>query len=511
MEFPSRTTLFVAAVLGGVVLYNTCLKRKKNLPPGPQGIPILGNAHQMPVGTPWLSFAEMGKKFGDIMHFDVIGKPFIIINSAKIARDLLDKRSNIYSDRPHFIMAGDLVGYDETFVLQPLGDNWRKQRRLIAQDFSQSMIPRYHSLQEKEAAILVRNLLKDPSSLLSEIQLRIGIIIVRVTFGYYIQSADDLFLKNPLAAMVNFGKATLPGNFFVDFLPALKYLPRWMPGAGFLSIADEWRKLVWDASWNPYDWCKKNLDTGKTLMPNLCGNYLVESNGKMSRDDELKLVWASSSVMGGGMDTSMSTTLSFLMAMILYPEVQAKAQAEIDSVIGKDRLPLISDRPRLPYVRSILAETFRWAPSFPMGIPHATREDDVYEGYEIPKGALIMPNIWHMLHDPAVYDKPDEFIPERFNGDEAEMAKTNALLFGFGRRVCPGQHFAEGTLFAIMATVLATCDVLPGLDEAGNEVLPKYEYTANGAITFPKPYTLRLRPRSPQATALLAEVQSTIE
>lgn len=90
----------------------------------------------------------------------------------------------------------------------------------------------------------------------------------------------------------------------------------------------------------------------------------------------------------------------------------------------------------------------------------------------------------HMLHDPAVYAKPDEFIPERFNGDEAEMAKANDLLFGFGRRTCPGQHFAEGTLFAIMSTVLATCDILPGLDEAGNEVLPKYQYTANGAITY---------------------------
>jgi len=88
-----------------------------------------------------------------------------------------------------------------------------------------------------------------------------------------------------------------------------------------------------------------------------------------------------------------------------------------------------------------------------------------------------------MLHDPDVYDKPDEFIPERFNGSEAEMLKVNDLFFGFGRRTCPGKHFAEGTLFAIMATVLATCDILPGLDDAGKPVMPVPEYTANGIIT----------------------------
>jgi len=89
-----------------------------------------------------------------------------------------------------------------------------------------------------------------------------------------------------------------------------------------------------------------------------------------------------------------------------------------------------------------------------------------------------------MLHDPAVFDRPDEFIPERFSGDETEMIKVNELTFGFGRRACPGRHFAEGTLFAIMSTVLATCDILPGLDEKGNVVLPVPEYTASDIITY---------------------------
>lgn len=87
-----------------------------------------------------------------------------------------------------------------------------------------------------------------------------------------------------------------------------------------------------------------------------------------------------------------------------------------------------------------------------------------------------------MICDSEIYPDPMEFRPERFNGSEAEMDKVNDLVFGFGRRVCPGMHFAEGTLFAIIATTLATCEILPGLDANGQEVLPKYAYTP-GTIT----------------------------
>ncbi|KAH9475791.1 Cytochrome P450 monooxygenase 105 [Psilocybe cubensis] len=220
--------------------------------------------------------------------------------------------------------------------------------------------------------------------------------------------------------------------------------------------------------------------------------------------------------------------MTFWAAMILNPQIQAKAQAELDSVVGKDRLPTISDRPRLPYIRSIMAEVFRMGPSIPLGqfitcavfanadkvhppgIPHAVSEDDVYEGYHIPKGAFILPNVWHMLHDPEVYPDPMEFKPERFNGSESEMKKATDLVFGFGRRVCPGMHFAEGTLFAIIATTLATCHILPGLDEHGKEVLPKFAYTP-GTITFLEPFPMRLKARSPDAISLLENVPSDVE
>ncbi|KIJ41535.1 hypothetical protein M422DRAFT_209254 [Sphaerobolus stellatus SS14] len=115
-----------------------------------------------------------------------------------------------------------------------------------------------------------------------------------------------------------------------------------------------------------------------------------------------------------------------------------------------------------------------------------------------------------MLHDPEVYADPMEFKPERYNNDDTEMQKINDLVFGFGRRACPGSHFAFGTLYSIVLTTLATCDILPALDANGKEIIPNVKYSS-GTISFPDKFPLRLRSRSPKAEALLAEVSTAPE
>lgn len=84
----------------------------------------------------------------------------------------------------------------------------------------------------------------------------------------------------------------------------------------------------------------------------------------------------------------------FLLAMTLYPEVQVKAQDEIDRVLGPCRLPTVADRSRLPYIDAVVKEVLRWHPVGPMGVPHTSTEDDTWGEYFIPKGSMLMPNIW---------------------------------------------------------------------------------------------------------------------
>ncbi|KAJ7836642.1 cytochrome P450, partial [Mycena olivaceomarginata] len=168
------------------------------------------------------------------------------------------------------------------------------------------------------------------------------------------------------------------------------------------------------------------------------------------------------------------------------------------------------DRPSLPYVRSIMTEVFRWQPAAPLGIPHTLRQDDIYDGMHLSKGSLVIPNIWHMLHDPTVFPNPMEFNPDRYQGLDSEMDKITNVMFGFGRRACPGKNFAEATFFAIVSTVLATCEILPVRDSEGHTVVPHVSYSS-GTISFPSPFKCDVKCRSPEAYDLLAQGYSADE
>lgn len=83
------------------------------------------------------------------------------------------------------------------------------------------------------------------------------------------------------------------------------------------------------------------------------------------------------------------TVGSFFLAAATNPVARRKAQAEIDRVVGRNRLPRFDDRPSLPFVEAFYREVMRWRPAMPMGVAHTTTEDNVYEGYFIPKGNRI--------------------------------------------------------------------------------------------------------------------------
>ncbi|KAF9534613.1 putative monooxygenase [Crepidotus variabilis] len=492
-----------------IAVYIFNAQRKGRLPPGPRRAPIIGNAHQLPTARAWLGLAKMSKLYGDLMHVDVFGQSMLVVSSRKVAIDLLDKRSANYSDRPIIPMI-ELTGMREAFSLQPYGDTWRNQRRMVAQHFSTSYVAKYHALQERESRILVKKILAKPETIEDEVKLRTAIIIVRSTYGYYPQDLEDPMIAIPVQGMKNFNKASQPAEFLINILPSMKHLPRWLPGTSFFKAADEFEALYRKVVDDPYNWCRENLETGKALLPNICHDIWQKNPGNPSVYDHSQMRSAASSVLGAGLDSGMSSALTFFMNMILHPEVQRKAQLELDAVVGTDRLPQIIDRPNLPYVRSIVAETFRFMPAIPLALPHAVTEDDIYQGYHIPKGAWILPNVWQMLHDPAEYEDPMNFNPERFNNDDEAMEYAKDPAFGFGRRVCPGRLFAENSLFAIVSTTLATCKILPGLDAEGKEVLPSGQYT-NGTIIFPEHFNIRLTPRSSAAAELLAEVIEIVE
>lgn len=132
----------------------------------------------------------------------------------------------------------------------------------------------------------------------------------------------------------------------------------------------------------------------------------------------------------------MATLMLFVLYLMQNPEAQRRAQGEIDRVVGHGRLPDWEDIPKLEYTNLILQETYRMNPLSPLGIPHASVADDIYNGMFIPKGTVVYPNVWAMNHDESVYADPSRFWPERYlskeqGGNEEPFPVGN---FGFGRR-----------------------------------------------------------------------------
>jgi len=217
--------------------------------------------------------------------------------------------------------------------------------------------------------------------------------------------------------------------------------------------------------------------------------------------EEEAIKWLSGSMFAGGSDTTYSTLCAFILAVTLYHDVQKQAQKEIDSAVGNDRLPNFQDRPQLPYTEALVSEVLRFFSVVPIGIPHVASEDDIHDGYFIPKGAIVFQNLWLMSHDPAVYKNPMTFDPSRFMGPNPEQ-DVREYCFGFGRRACPGKHLADATVWLACVQILATLDIRALVNEKGMSVMPEVK-ASPGIVTHPVKFDCAITPRSTRLANML--------
>jgi len=320
---------------------------------------------------------------------------------------------------------------------------------------------------------------------------------MRIAYGYRVKESNDPFLTDVEVAVEQFSLSTAPGGFLVNLVPSLRHIPSWFPGAGFKHTAALWAECLVNMVEQPYQFVKQQMAAG-TAQPSFTSRLLEDSPTTANREHEIK--WSAASLYSGGADTTVASIHAFFLAMILFPDVARKAQAEIDAVVGQDRLPSFSDRERLPYINALVLEVMRWHSVTPTGIPHRVMEDNVHEGYVIPKGALIFSNIWFMLHDPQVYPEPSKFSPERFLGPQPQQDPRN-VCFGFGRRICPGRVLADSSLFISCSMSLAVFDIAK-YSKDGVVVEPVVEQSP-GTISHPKPFKFSIKPRSQKALDLI--------
>ncbi|KAJ3553877.1 hypothetical protein NM688_g3387 [Phlebia brevispora] len=483
------------------------VSRNLKQPPGPPGQWWFGNAYQIPPDKQWLKFDEWTRTYGDIVQISVTGQPVVILGSIQAVNDLLDARGSIYSDRPPAVMAGELVGWNRGFGYSrgPHDPRFREFRRLFNKFIGPRRMqdPGLFLTQERYASKLLVRLLNEPQAFITHIRQSIGALLLHVAYGYDVplDRKEDPFVRIVEVAMQGFSRVSEPGAFLVDTLPWLKYVPAWFPGANFKRLARRmWQER--EELYNiPFEFVKTQMKRNQAA-PSFIRSYLEEKVDPNSDDEEIIKV-AAASLYSGGIDSTPSSLCSFILAMTLHPEIQTRAQAEIDSVIGKgwQRLPTFADRERLPYVNAIVLELLRWHPAVPLGLAHMLAEPDVYREYYLQKGTVVWANIWTILHDETIYPDPFEFRPERYLSEEGtlrtlERTEDPAVIsFGFGRRyealsslnlksfpsrnlisICPGLFLALNSIFINVCMMLYVFDIKMITDERGEEVIPEVEY-----------------------------------
>ncbi|KAJ7251241.1 cytochrome P450 [Mycena rebaudengoi] len=469
------------------------------LPPGPKKLPLFGNLFGMPTKFEWETYTKWSKELdSDIIHLSAAGKSIIILSSVDAVFDLLDQRSAIYSDRRvanrtkiHHVER--INGWRLLFCDHEI---WREHRRLVHSAFHVIAARGFRPQQVNASHDLLRRLLENPDDeVMNHIKHMNGALIMSITYGIDTLPSNDPYMETAEAAIDAITQATVPGRYLVDMIPILKYVPAWFIGARFKRQAREWNKLIDKMIQLPFKATKRLVADG-TAPHSYVRDKLQDIDENQDQEHQEKVIQDTAGVLyAGGFDTMNAVLGSFILAMLANPDVQKRAQEEIDAVVHDGHLPSFDDEESLPYVSAVVKEVLRWKPVAPI---------DAYRGYRIPAGSIVIANTWAMLYDEIAYPDPYKFNPDRFllNGRLNPAVRDPNLVFGFGRRVCPGQHMAQSSLWITVASLLAVFDITKTIGEDGKILEPSYEYHSS-IVLMPLPFKCSIKPRSKAAADLI--------
>ncbi|KAF5367770.1 hypothetical protein D9758_009822 [Tetrapyrgos nigripes] len=469
-SFTSATVLAVLAVVASTILRRARSSRLP-YPPGPTGYWLVGLLN-IPLKKNWQHYVELGKIYGDLIHYTRFGKHYLVVNSVEAANDILEKQARISSDRPH----------------TPLD-------KLAAWGTVLYVSPKYHQIEIQQVQRFMTEITSaNPGVLLDQIATAINPIspwadCYSLSQKIMFNTLYDLDLASSKEDMPRHAREVLDSNdlLFVPGWDAIKYIPfihrfpSWFPGGHLKVLHKQIAQVLGELGAAPFN-ATLGLMKSNEKHSSIVGDLVISAREREDYAEELVRIqnMGLQSVIGASIsnrirsfedslliqrhfydiaaaDTTMSAIATFFLAMSLYPDVQRKAQQELDSVLGPGKLPTFADRDFLPYIEAIYREVMRWHPAIPMGLPHETTAPIIYRGYYIPEGTAIYGNIWAMNRNSSVWQNPDEFIPERHLRQDGQFDHISSILaYGFGRRICVGRWMANDTLFISIAIILAT-------------------------------------------------------
>ncbi|KAA8528480.1 hypothetical protein F0562_035835 [Nyssa sinensis] len=492
---------YLALILATYFLIKHFLVRKiQNKPPSPfPTLPILGHLHLLkkPLHR---TLAKISARHGSIILLRFGSRPVVVVSSPSAAEECLTKNDIVFANRPR-LLAGKYLGYNYTSLAwAPYSDHWRNLRRIASLEIlSSHRLQMLSGIRDDEVRSVIRRLFRasagdqvDMKKVFFEMMLN---VMMRMIAGkrYYGENVAEVEQAARFREIVVETFLLAGATNIGDFLPILNWVG--VTGAEKRLMALQKKRNAFMQELIEEHRRGMGIDNGgsdesggkkKTMIEVLLS--LQETEPDYYKDEIIRGITLV--LLAAGTDTSAGTMEWALSLLLNNPHVLKKAQIEIDNKVGQDRLVNESDIADLPYLRCIINETFRMFPVGPLLLPHESSEPCMVGGYRIPRGTMLMINLWAIQNDPKIWEDPREFKPERFEGLEGVRDGFKLMPFGSGRRGCPGEGLAMRMLGFALGSLIQCFD----WDRVGKDMV---DLTEGNGLTMPKaqPLMAKCRPR----------------
>ncbi|KAF8956228.1 cytochrome P450 [Flammula alnicola] len=453
---------------------------KLPLPPGPPGSFLFGNT--IPKAFAYRKFEEWTQEYGPVFSLRQGFSTTIVVGRLQAAIDIMEKEGAYLVDRPQNIAAGETLSGGMRMLLTPAGDRFKKMRRALHAHLQPKVVTTYAPTLMMNARQHIFDIIESPDKHQDHAKRYSASVVMALAYGKNPKSYEDPDVQAVIRCLTLLGNTLRPGVWKVDAYPILRYVP------GYL-------KELKDGHAEELELFKSQLNEVRMKavreeIPDSFGKYLLEKQKELELTDG-ETAYLAGSMFGAGSDTTASAISIGVLAAACYPEAQAKVQQELDSIIGRERAPTLADQDVLPQTMAFVLETFRWRPVSAGGFAHKATKDIIWENYLIPKGAAVVGNVWAVGRDPEYFPDPEKFNPQRWIDENGKIREElRAYTFGFGRRVCPGQHMATASVFINTALVQWAFNVKADPSSPIDELA--FTESAN---THPLPFKVFFEPR----------------
>ncbi|GFQ03007.1 cytochrome p450 83b1 [Phtheirospermum japonicum] len=435
-----------------IILFIFHAHRKKlqnsKYPPGPPGIPFIGNLHQFDTSTPHIYLWQLSKKYGPLMSMKLGSVPLLVVSSPEIAKEVLKTNDLAFSSRPRILGQVKLSYNRLDIAFAPYSESWRELRKIcVVHLLSNKQVHSFRPIREDEVFRMIRN------------------ISDRAVVDL---SATMLSLTSTLICKVAFGKTL--DKVCRDY--------------------DELYQEIIDEHLDPS--CAKKVNPDNIL------DLLIQL--KEDKSCSINLTWDHvkailMNIFIAGTDTGAATVVWTMTALMKNPTAMNKLQKHIRELIGEKGKVNEDDLPNLPYLKAVIKESLRLYPPAPLLLPRETLEKCNINGYTIQPKTLVYVNAWAIARDPEYWENPNEFQPERFLNNNVDIVGQDfqVIPFGSGRRGCPGISMGLATVEIALANLVYAFDweMPPGMsrEDIDTEVSPGLTmHKKNPLCLVPKKY-----------------------